>query len=473
VTRFGWRFQRLAIPVLLLAVAGAGLGSSVVAFNRGRSAMVRQVQLTEQSLAEERAAELATTAEQMVVQFRVRSAIPGLAAAFQRRDSTFLSAVIAASARSGAVTRVVATTPDGTIIAAQPAGSAMRAPDVGVTFVAGSGGRDALALSRQPVTAADGSIAGYINVEVSLARLLPRLLQPPRLLNGNVSIFSRNGTVLGSGTSEPGRVQAPELLAPVAAGRSASLSFHSRQLGQDRIVSLAPVAGTDVVLVVGANARTAFAPADNLARGLLVVLFVAGLTMGGLLLVVGLIIRSRRAGVAADRAAAVAMAELDPLTGLSNRRGLENAIGRAAASTDQHALLLFDLDGFKSVNDSCGHLVGDDVLRAVADALTGSVRPEDVVGRFGGDEFVILQPVSHTDVAAQTAQRARAAISGIDLRGVGPITASVGWATGRSEEVHDLLRLADHRLYAAKARLGRDREGLALVDEAATFTSSG
>lgn len=86
------------------------------------------------------------------------------------------------------------------------------------------------------------------------------------------------------------------------------------------------------------------------------------------------------------------MAELDSLTGVSNRRGFDLALARAAASDEPYALILLDLDDFKRVNDEQGHPAGDAVLRAVAVAAAGVARQGDCVARIGGDEFALLAP---------------------------------------------------------------------------------
>jgi diguanylate cyclase (GGDEF)-like protein len=87
-----------------------------------------------------------------------------------------------------------------------------------------------------------------------------------------------------------------------------------------------------------------------------------------------------------------AMAELDPLTGASNRRGFDQALGRAAASREPYALILIDLDDFKRINDEQGHPAGDAVLQSVAVAAATVARQGDCVARIGGDEFALLAP---------------------------------------------------------------------------------
>ncbi len=156
-----------------------------------------------------------------------------------------------------------------------------------------------------------------------------------------------------------------------------------------------------------------------------------------------------------------ARAERDAKTGLLNAGTWTAQAERHVAGAAQGAVLLLDLDHFKAVNDRFGHLAGDAALRAVADAVTAAVRPDDLVGRFGGEELVVLLPAVSEPVARVVAERVRAAVA--DARVAGEpdlrLTASVGvrWSAGGVE--HDLAALladADTALYAAK-RAGRDR----------------
>ncbi|GGS11702.1 GGDEF domain-containing protein [Deinococcus sedimenti] len=149
------------------------------------------------------------------------------------------------------------------------------------------------------------------------------------------------------------------------------------------------------------------------------------------------------------------LANTDALTGLENRRAMMSRVHLAWPDTLGAALLLVDLDRFKRINDQLGHDVGDQVLRDVADRLAQVVGAQGWVGRWGGEEFLILIPGGQDSrrVAAELVESVRAqALSG----GV-RVTVSVGGAT--NAEVgsrEDWVRLADARLYAAKEG-GRDR----------------
>jgi diguanylate cyclase (GGDEF)-like protein len=151
-------------------------------------------------------------------------------------------------------------------------------------------------------------------------------------------------------------------------------------------------------------------------------------------------------------------ASLDSLTGLVNRRGAAEAIADAAArpAGEPVALLLIDLDGFKDVNDNSGHLAGDVVLQRVSAALRTAARLEDVVARWGGDEFVVVAALDE-DRAMALADRLRATIRlSAEQPGSSLVTSSIGVAV-RDAPLNELswLRRADEAMYVAK-RSGGD-----------------
>lgn len=160
----------------------------------------------------------------------------------------------------------------------------------------------------------------------------------------------------------------------------------------------------------------------------------------------------------------------DPLTGLSNRRHLEERLAAEIAAAQRHArplsLLLVDVDRFKAVNDAHGHLAGDEALKMVALVLRGAVRKEDVLVRYGGEEFLVVARETALPGARALGERIRRAVErsrcawqGRDLPlavSLG-VTVSVGvaeLASGRSDR--DLLEVADRALYLAKQG-GRNR----------------
>lgn len=157
----------------------------------------------------------------------------------------------------------------------------------------------------------------------------------------------------------------------------------------------------------------------------------------------------------------------DPLTGMSNRRMLIESLDRMPVdlrSDASCAVLYVDIDHFKRVNDQHGHAVGDTVLRMVAATLQACTRPSDVVGRWGGEEFLVLvAPTERLDVE-HLAERLRAQVrhSWVEVGGRRlNVTVSVGVAMASPlEDVHHLVERADHAMLAAK-RAGRNRVEIA------------
>ena len=145
-------------------------------------------------------------------------------------------------------------------------------------------------------------------------------------------------------------------------------------------------------------------------------------------------------------------AQLDPLTGNTNRRGFEDALERAQAGGDPYALVLFDLDDFKSINDEHGHPTGDVVLRTIAEAAQRSVRREDCLARIGGDEFAVVLAGSEQTgadrlVRALSVEVATAEMpEGLDVG----VTFATAVAPHDGEDRDSLLRRASLRLLALK-----------------------
>lgn len=160
------------------------------------------------------------------------------------------------------------------------------------------------------------------------------------------------------------------------------------------------------------------------------------------------------------------LTKTDALTGVLNRgyllRTARSELARARRYRTPLACVMLDLDHFKQVNDEHGHLVGDRVLEWVGEALLATVRAHDLVGRFGGEEFVLLLPSTELDGARELAERCRALLAErrIDTGNGGlSVTASFGvsaYPDLDATSVDDLLRAADEALYRAKQR-GRNR----------------
>ena len=154
-------------------------------------------------------------------------------------------------------------------------------------------------------------------------------------------------------------------------------------------------------------------------------------------------------------------AQTDALTQLLNRRGFEYAVNEFRAdrtgALEGCAILLADIDRFKRVNDTHGHLYGDQVINAAARVLQGSVKGRDIVARWGGEEFVVLLPDTHGDGAFALAEQIRIAFSKLQVRrgpkqeANEPITISIGVALiAPREELEQAIGRADVALYRAK-----------------------
>lgn len=207
-------------------------------------------------------------------------------------------------------------------------------------------------------------------------------------------------------------------------------------------------------------AAVAFAVLASVSRGVDgVVLWIE--TTASLVVVCWMAVRVQKQSLRLRRELARS-ARTDPLTGLTNRRGFDEALGREDARRDGPAagLLLVDIDHFKQVNDTWGHQAGDETLRLLGGLLDASFREADVVGRIGGEEFAVLMVDCGPDEAAE---RGRALCETVRCRARGwphPITVSVGVATtdvpGPAPGPAELMAAADAALYAAK-EAGRDR----------------
>jgi diguanylate cyclase (GGDEF)-like protein len=155
----------------------------------------------------------------------------------------------------------------------------------------------------------------------------------------------------------------------------------------------------------------------------------------------------------------------DALTGVANRRDilerLEGMIFGRQRRQDRIALLMLDIDHFKQINDVHGHVTGDEALVAVATRLRDCLREQDVIGRYGGEEFLVILPGTDQHEAAEIAERCRKAVAAIVLhspQGDVPLTASIGVVSRilqGGDDIDELIRLSDDAMYEAK-RAGRN-----------------
>jgi diguanylate cyclase len=172
----------------------------------------------------------------------------------------------------------------------------------------------------------------------------------------------------------------------------------------------------------------------------------------------------------------------DPLTGLGNRkyfdRSIETAVQNALASGEPLSLLMFDIDHFKSFNDSYGHLTGDQVLRLVGMSLKQTIKGQDITARYGGEEFAVVLPNTALRQALTVADHIRRAVMAKELKKkstgeiLGRVTISVGVSMLKpGDDTDSLIERADACLYAAK-RNGRNRVICEVDPEYAAGTQS-
>jgi diguanylate cyclase (GGDEF)-like protein len=160
------------------------------------------------------------------------------------------------------------------------------------------------------------------------------------------------------------------------------------------------------------------------------------------------------------------LATTDSLTGIANRREfvrvLESEVDRVKRYGVPLSLVMYDLDFFKRVNDTYGHDVGDSVLQAVTSLVKNNIRANDVVARWGGEEFMVLMPQSDLGAAREAAEKLRLAVANYHFDHVGELTASFGvTAFAKQDDLNSLLKRVDDALYQAKEQGRNHVESLA------------
>lgn len=151
---------------------------------------------------------------------------------------------------------------------------------------------------------------------------------------------------------------------------------------------------------------------------------------------------------------------IDVLTNIYNRRyiynKLEELVKISRESNEKVSIIMFDVDKFKNINDTYGHQFGDEVLRKVSDNLKQELRKTDIIGRYGGEEFIVILPNTDLEYAFRLADKARLSISNISFEYGAKITISGGVAELKKENIQELIEKADTLLYKAKQN-GRNR----------------
>jgi diguanylate cyclase (GGDEF)-like protein len=155
------------------------------------------------------------------------------------------------------------------------------------------------------------------------------------------------------------------------------------------------------------------------------------------------------------------LAHTDALMRIANRRELDTTLTRELKRSTRHnqplSVIMIDIDHFKQVNDTHGHEIGDAVLKETAEVAQSSLRLSDLLGRWGGEEFMVVAPQTNAAQAHELAERLRLALAGHSFEHIGHLTASFGVAEYRPQEAPEAwLKRADRALYAAK-QAGRNR----------------
>ncbi len=195
------------------------------------------------------------------------------------------------------------------------------------------------------------------------------------------------------------------------------------------------------------------------------------ITLGPVMAIVALIIpvyrdlESQLSQVTSEKAMIQALSERDHLTKLFNRRMAESTLQKSLSDSSMtHGIIIFDIDNFKSINDTYGHDLGDAVLAIVVQRCSASLRPDDVLARWGGEEFLALIKGVEIAVLHRIAEDLRLAIANQPIQSVGTVTASFGISLIHSgDSISSVLQRADQAMYTAK-RQGRNRTVWAVSD---------
>jgi diguanylate cyclase (GGDEF)-like protein len=271
----------------------------------------------------------------------------------------------------------------------------------------------------------------------------------PARQGGRVTVYDRRVTIAAEGSALSVLVEVPvhpnATVWPTTYLPSGAAGNEYVDDGNTRQTAVAVPGAVGVYMVAAAERAVALPDAEHRFYVIVFTLAVVLLVLAGVTLVV-------------EHRSLVERASFDRLTQLPNRSEFERSAGDVFSGGAEGAcLLLFDLDGFKEVNDTYGHHAGDQVLQVIARRLRSSVRDGDVVARWGGDEFVVLLPgVTSAEMGARRARQLAEEVAGrTRIDGVGEslrIRTSVGVALWpqHGRDLHDLVVAADQAMYEAK-----------------------
>ena len=265
---------------------------------------------------------------------------------------------------------------------------------------------------------------------------------------GEVYLVDPTGSFVASNLAATGDVRTLAAIDPALASDE---SGHYLRDGQARWFTSTPVPGSLFRIVASVPETALYASLAGTASWLPWVSILA-LALGSVYTIHVLFALHR------SREDYLVLTRTDPLTGLLNRRELsaiaERALLDARRRGEQIAVLLIDLDHFKRINDTHGHEAGDAVLRAAALRMQGALRSEDVIGRWGGEEFVAVLPATNLSQAVEIGYRLRDAIAATPMTFLDDrlwtITASIGCAEAVDERADQVIARADTAMYRAK-----------------------
>ncbi|HTU87559.1 MAG TPA: GGDEF domain-containing protein [Solirubrobacteraceae bacterium] len=225
----------------------------------------------------------------------------------------------------------------------------------------------------------------------------------------------------------------------------------------------AAVAGTDWRIVVTDPAGDLYGFLDGTGRWI-PWLALAGLAVAGLAVIFLFArLQRHRAQLSGLNDELARLAAVDPLTGLRNRRAIEQHLSDSLSAARRHgldlSLLIIDVDRFKTFNDTLGHQQGDAILAHAARVLDAALRAEDAIGRWGGEEFLVVLPGTDEEGALHLTERLRAALADDQPESARahqlPVTITIGLAEWGNESIGELISRADSALYLGKGA-GRD-----------------
>jgi len=301
----------------------------------------------------------------------------------------------------------------------------------------------------------------YTMSESVLPAVLGSVLSSP---GWQAYLIDRNGGLLtgvpsGAPQSSTLAEADPRLFA--ADRRGPNGSYESPQ-GKQYYVT-APVRGTAWRIVLRDPEAQLFTFLNSAGRWL-AWLALAGLAVAGLAIIILITrLQRRRAQLIRLNTELGRLAAIDPLTGLRNRRAIGEFLHDALSAARRHdqplSVLVVDIDHFKSINDTLGHRSGDAVLEHTARVLDSALRAEDAIGRWGGEEFLVVLPSTEEEGALRATERLREALARdqpAEARSHQlPVTITIGVAEWHHEEMDELVSRADSALYLGKAA-GRD-----------------